>query len=331
MRACSSCRWRLDLAADDDEGPAPAAALGCACLEEHAEWILLHRERPLEGPAVRLMRQRRSVGDCRRFPGAAGPQGMRCTIAPSSATAMPTRAGPRGCTGGWSRTASPRACGAAVLRPPARAHGPGVPRPRRPPSAGHLGPADRVRSPTPKRLVVLCSPDAARSPYVVPRFKWLGRGDRIYAFIVGQTECRRCAQVLPHALRRPRPATGTLDLVANPIAADARGGTAVPLALKLLAGLFGLPLDTSATRGATPPPAHGPRSPDWCWSCSSPRCSGGAGGIDRAQRRRNASAEASGSAGRLHAGDLNDKWGVRAWAASTSCPSTANGWILPRC
>ena len=42
-------RWRLDLAADDDEARHLLRALGCACLEEHAEWILLHRERPLEG------------------------------------------------------------------------------------------------------------------------------------------------------------------------------------------------------------------------------------------------------------------------------------------
>lgn len=48
-RLFESCRWRLDLAADDDEARHLLRALGCACLEEHAEWILLHRERPLEG------------------------------------------------------------------------------------------------------------------------------------------------------------------------------------------------------------------------------------------------------------------------------------------
>jgi hypothetical protein len=48
-RLFECCRWRLDLADDDDEARHLLRALGCACLEEHAEWILLHRERPLEG------------------------------------------------------------------------------------------------------------------------------------------------------------------------------------------------------------------------------------------------------------------------------------------
>lgn len=51
-RLFESCRWRLDRAADDAECRQLLHALGGACLEEHAEWILLHRERPLEGAAV---------------------------------------------------------------------------------------------------------------------------------------------------------------------------------------------------------------------------------------------------------------------------------------
>ena len=47
-RLFESCRWRLDRARDDAESRHLLRALGCACLEEHAEWILLHRERPLD-------------------------------------------------------------------------------------------------------------------------------------------------------------------------------------------------------------------------------------------------------------------------------------------
>ena len=47
-RLFDSCRARLDRAADDAESRQLLRALGCACLEEHAEWILLHRERPLD-------------------------------------------------------------------------------------------------------------------------------------------------------------------------------------------------------------------------------------------------------------------------------------------
>ena len=47
-RLFESCRWRLDHATDDDESRRLLHALGGACLEEHAEWILLHRERPLD-------------------------------------------------------------------------------------------------------------------------------------------------------------------------------------------------------------------------------------------------------------------------------------------
>ena len=48
QRLFESCRWRLDRATTDTERRHLLRALGCACLEEHAEWILLHRERPLD-------------------------------------------------------------------------------------------------------------------------------------------------------------------------------------------------------------------------------------------------------------------------------------------
>lgn len=47
-RLFGSCRARLDLARDPGESRYLLRALGNACLEEHAEWILLHRERPIE-------------------------------------------------------------------------------------------------------------------------------------------------------------------------------------------------------------------------------------------------------------------------------------------
>jgi hypothetical protein len=51
-RLFDSCRARLDRARDDGESRHLLRALGCACLEEHAEWILLHRERPLDATGM---------------------------------------------------------------------------------------------------------------------------------------------------------------------------------------------------------------------------------------------------------------------------------------
>ncbi len=51
-RLFDGCRERLDRARDDAQLRHLLRALGCACLEEHAEWILLHRERPLEAASL---------------------------------------------------------------------------------------------------------------------------------------------------------------------------------------------------------------------------------------------------------------------------------------
>jgi hypothetical protein len=51
-RLFASCRERLDRAGDEREVRHLLRALGGACLEEHAEWILLHRDRPLEPTAL---------------------------------------------------------------------------------------------------------------------------------------------------------------------------------------------------------------------------------------------------------------------------------------
>ena len=47
-RLFESCRERLQRSRSDSEARQLLLALGRACLEEHAEWILLHRERPLD-------------------------------------------------------------------------------------------------------------------------------------------------------------------------------------------------------------------------------------------------------------------------------------------
>ena len=47
-RLFESCRARLSQAKDVEETRDLLLALGRACVDEHAEWILLHRERPLE-------------------------------------------------------------------------------------------------------------------------------------------------------------------------------------------------------------------------------------------------------------------------------------------
>lgn len=47
-RLFESCRARLSMARSEAESRQLLFSLGRACLEEHAEWMLLHRERPLE-------------------------------------------------------------------------------------------------------------------------------------------------------------------------------------------------------------------------------------------------------------------------------------------
>ena len=124
-------------------------------------------------------------------------------------------------------------------------------------SAGQLGPQIELALAESEALVVVCSPEAARSPYVeseVLAFKRSGRSDRILAFIVaGEPNSGGAEECFPNALRFELGADGQLSTTpANPIAADAREGKdGKALArLKLLAGLFGLPLDTLRQRDA---------------------------------------------------------------------------------
>lgn len=124
-------------------------------------------------------------------------------------------------------------------------------------SAGHLGPQIQIALNDSEALVVVCSPAAAKSPWVeseIIAFKQLGRGDRIYAFIFdGEPNATDARECFPRALRFELDANGEVSATpANPIAADARPGKdGTSLArLKLLAGLFGLPLDTLRQREA---------------------------------------------------------------------------------
>ena len=124
-------------------------------------------------------------------------------------------------------------------------------------SAGQLAPQIELALAESEALVVVCSPEAARSPFVeseVLAFKRGGRGQRIYAFIVdGEPNSGGARECFPQALRFETGADGRLSTIpANPLAADAREGKdGKRLArLKLLAGLFGLPLDTLRQREA---------------------------------------------------------------------------------
>jgi tetratricopeptide (TPR) repeat protein len=122
-------------------------------------------------------------------------------------------------------------------------------------SAGELGPQIEAALAASEALVVVCSPNSARSPFVnaeILAYKRLGRGNRIYAFIIdGEPNAGDQRECFAPALRHELDAGGNLGPApANPIAADARSGKdGKTLArLKLLAGLFGLPLDTLRQR-----------------------------------------------------------------------------------
>ena len=114
-------------------------------------------------------------------------------------------------------------------------------------SAGELGPQIQAALSDSDALLVVCSPEAARSRWVdaeVRAFKAGGRGERVFAVIVagepgagGETEC------FPPSLREGD---------SEPLAADLRPGKdGKELALlKLISGLLGVPLDTLRQREA---------------------------------------------------------------------------------
>ncbi len=105
-------------------------------------------------------------------------------------------------------------------------------------------------------LIVVCSPDSARSRYVneeIRQFKALGRADRIYAIIVGGEPGDPERECFPAVLRSKVLPDGTVtDMVEEPIAADMRlQGDGPDLArMKLIAGLLGVDLDILRRREA---------------------------------------------------------------------------------
>ena len=124
-------------------------------------------------------------------------------------------------------------------------------------SAGELGPKIQLALADSEALIVLCSPEAARSPWVdneILQFKRLGRGDRIFALILsGEPNAGDERECFPHALRFELDADGNIgSMPAEPVAADIRAnkdGTSLAR-LKLLSGMLGLPLDTLRQREA---------------------------------------------------------------------------------
>jgi tetratricopeptide (TPR) repeat protein len=112
-------------------------------------------------------------------------------------------------------------------------------------SAGELGPQIQAALADSDALIVLCSPEAARSRWVdseVQAFRGAGRGDRVFALIVdGEPNAGDERECFPPSLR-----------ASEPLAADLRvGKDGKELALlKLISGLLGVPLDTLRQREA---------------------------------------------------------------------------------
>lgn len=117
-------------------------------------------------------------------------------------------------------------------------------------AAGDLGDTIRGALAGSGALLVICSPAAARSPWVdqeVLAYKQLNGEDRIYALIVdGEPNSGDERECFPPALRFHLGADGGLsERRAEPLAADIRRGKdGRPLALlKLISGLLGVDLD----------------------------------------------------------------------------------------
>lgn len=122
-------------------------------------------------------------------------------------------------------------------------------------SAGNLSPKIEAALADSEALIVICSPDAARSPWVndeVRTFKRTGRANRVYCLIVaGEPNAGDARECFAPALRFEADADGALSArPAEPIAADVRpGGDRKYLArLKLISGLLGVDLDTLRRR-----------------------------------------------------------------------------------
>ncbi len=124
-------------------------------------------------------------------------------------------------------------------------------------SSGDLGARVRSAVADSDALIVICSPEAARSHWVneeVLAFKRLPNGGRIYCLIVaGEPNAGDARECFPPALRFEIEADGQLgQRPADPIAADLRPGKdGKNLArLKLIAGVLGVELDVLRRREA---------------------------------------------------------------------------------
>ena len=124
-------------------------------------------------------------------------------------------------------------------------------------SAGELGPKIQAALADSEALIVICSPDAARSQWVngeILRFKRSGRNNRIYCLIVaGEPNAADERECFAPALRFELDADGNLGTQpAEPIAADVRPGKdgRALARLKLLSGLLGVSLDSLRQREA---------------------------------------------------------------------------------
>jgi eukaryotic-like serine/threonine-protein kinase len=122
-------------------------------------------------------------------------------------------------------------------------------------SAGAVGPRIAAALADADALVVICSPDSARSPWVneeILTFKRSGRAQRIYALIVaGEPHAGDERECFPAALRFELEPDGRLGTIpTEPLAADLRDGKdGKALArLKLLSGLLGVDLDVLRRR-----------------------------------------------------------------------------------
>jgi hypothetical protein len=106
------------------------------------------------------------------------------------------------------------------------------------------------------RLIVVCSPNSAKSPYVneeIRQFKAIAGSDRVLAIIVDGEPGDPSRECFPQALRFAVGPQGQItDQREEPIAADARPhGDGPDLArLKIIAGLLGVSLDEIRKREA---------------------------------------------------------------------------------
>ena len=116
-------------------------------------------------------------------------------------------------------------------------------------SAGHLTPKIEAALADSEALIVICSPDAARSPWVndeVRTFKRTGRANRVYCLIVaGEPNAGDARECFAPALRFALDADGSSGAPAEPLAADVRPGAdgKYLACLKLISGLLGVDLD----------------------------------------------------------------------------------------